>query len=571
MVMRRFVSAIPVLLLWPAIVAAAQITVRTDRDPVSLRESFQIEFEAQGDVDGDPDFSPLNRDFRILSTAQSSSFSFSNGHSSSAKTWTLTVVARRTGSIVIPSVNFGKDRSPPGSVTVTAAGTGSASSQRDSGDVFIEVEAHPLKPLVQAQVIYTARLFIAVPVSDATLSDPTIDSGDAVIERLGEDRNYETQVMGRRFKVLERNYAVFPQASGKIVIAPLQFQGRIGRDVFSLFDPFGPQPKAVFRQSAPIALDVRPIPADFSEPHWLPAKNLQLSEEWSPDPPEFRAGEPLTRTLVLSADGLGASQLPDLSTSYPDAIRVYPDQPVLNNRATPTGIIGSRQEKIAVIPSTPGEYVLPAISVPWWNTRTGEVAWARLPERRITVQPRDGAVVPDSVPEPVRTESGAAPGARVFEEPQAAVPRSASPPGAWMWISAFLAAGWLLTVLLWWRQRRAGGRSAGARARVDSSRRAARAVSDACRANDARSARDALLQWAAHHWPAEPPRSVGELASRCDGKLARELERLNAVLYARQSGEWNGSELKREFEGAAPRADQRLASAESALEPLFRL
>jgi hypothetical protein len=565
--MRRVLFAILPVLLWPALSAAAQITVQTDRDPVSLRESFQIEFEAQGDVDGDPDFSPLNRDFRILSTAQSSSFSFSNGRSSSTKTWTLTVVARRTGTIAIPSVNFGKDRSPPGSVTVTAAGAGSAGAQRDSGDVFIEVEAHPLQPLVQAQVIYTARLFVAVPVSDATLSDPAIESGDAVIERLGEDRNYETQVMGRRFKVLERNYAVFPQASGKIVIAPLQFQGRIGRDVFSMFDPFGPQPKAVFRQSAPIALDVRPIPAGFSAPQWLPAKKVQLSEEWSPDPPEFRAGSPLTRTLVLSADGLAASQLPDLAASYPDAIRIYPDQPVLNNRATPTGIIGSRQEKIAIIPSAPGEYVLPAISVPWWNTRTGELAWARLPERRITVLPGEGAAVPDSVPEPARAESGA----RVFEEPQAAVPPPSPPARAWMWISGFLAAAWLLTILLWRRQRRAGGPSPGARARVDSSRRAARAVTDACRANDARKARDALLQWAAHHWPAMPPRSIGELASRCEGKLARELERLNAALYARQPGDWNGNELRREFEGAAPRAEKRLAADDTTLEPLFRL
>lgn len=571
MVMRRFaVFAIPLFLLCPALVAAAQITVHTDRNPVSLRDSFRIEFEAQGDVDDDPDFSPLNRDFRILSTAQSSSFSFNNGRSSSTKTWTLTVVARRTGDIVIPPVSFGKDRSPPGNVTVAATGAGSAEPSRDSGDVFIEVEAQPLKPLVQAQVIYTARLFIAVPVSDATLSDPAIESGDAVIERLGEDRNYETQVMGRRFKVLERSYAVFPQASGKVVVAPLQFQGRIGRDVFSLFDPFGPQPQAVFRQSAPVTLDVRPIPAGFNAPQWLPAKSVQLSEEWSPDPPEFRAGDPLTRTLVLSADGLGASQLPDLSTSYPDAIRVYPDQPVLNNRATPSGVIGSRQEKIAIIPSTPGEYVLPAISVPWWNTRTGELVYARLPERRITVLPRDSGLVPDIAPEPERAGSGTAPEARIFEEPPPAVPTLA-PSGAWMWVSAFLAAGWLLTVLAWRRQGRTGNRAAGTRARVDSSRRATRAVLDACRANDPGSARDVLLQWAALHWPAAPPRSIGELASRCEGKLARELERLNAALYARQSVVWNGSDLRREFETAAPRAEQRLISADTALEPLFRL
>jgi hypothetical protein len=563
---RRAIGLFPVvwLLSWPVLGLSAEIAMRTDRDPVSVHESFQIEFEASGGVDADPDFSPLNRDFNILSTAQSSSFSIVNGRTSSTKTWTLTVVARRTGPLVIPSIAFGKDRSPAGSVNVTAKA--SAGASRDSGDIFMEVEARPLQPLVQAQVIYTARLFIAVPVSDATLSEPRVETGDAVIERLGEDRNYETQVMGRRFKVLERSYAVYPQSSGRVELAPLQFQGRIGRDVFSLFDPFGPQPKAVVRQSAPVTLEVQPIPDGFAGTHWLPAKNVQLSEEWSPNPPEFRVGDPLTQTLVLLADGLSASQLPDLpASSYPDPIRVYPDQPVLDNRATPAGIVGSRQEKVAVIPSAPGDYVLPAISVAWWNTQTGRQEYARLPERRITVLPRAGSAGPDSTaPAPVfaSAEPGKPASATAPPEPES-IP--------WTWISAFLAAGWLITVLLWHRQRGGGRRSAGDRMRIDSARRASRAVMDACHANDPHRLRDALLAWAGLHWPASPPRSIGELAARCDGALAVELRRLNAVLYARETGDWSGTELRREFERAAPRAEQRLATEDSALEPLFRL
>jgi len=553
---------------WFAPATAGEITVTTDRNPVSVHESFQIEFEARGGVDDDPDFSPLNRDFNVLSSAQSSNFTFSNGRSSSSKTWTLTVLPRHSGRLVIPPIAFGSDQSPAGSVTVTE--TASAGASRDSGDIFLEVEARPLQPLVQAQVIYTARLFVSVPLSDASLSEPAVESGDAVIERVGEDRNYETLVMGRRFKVLERSYAVFPQASGKLTIAPLQFQGRIGRDTFSLFDPFGPQPKAVVRQSAPVSLDVRPIPEGFTAPHWLPAKNLQLREEWSPDPPVFRVGDPLTRTLILSADGLSASQLPDLPPSYPDAVRVYPDQPVLDNRPTPAGIIGSRQQKTAIIPSAPGEYVLPEISVPWWNTQTGELVWARLPERRITVLPgAGGAEVPSAAPGPAAGQTGRPTWTKAAEPVSGDVP--APLPRTWMGISLFLAAGWLFTVLLWLRQRRGHVPSGERGARVESARSAARGVGDACGTGDPRAVRDALLRWAALHWPAAPPRSIGELAARCDGKLSEELNRLNAALYARESRDWNGGELRREFERAAPRAEKRIAAGDEALEPLFRL
>jgi hypothetical protein len=566
---RLIIGALAWLAFWPAAAGAAEITVRADRDPVAAHESFQIEFEARGGVDGDPDFSPLNRDFNVLSTAQSTSFSFVNGKTSSSKTWTLTVLPRRTGRLIIPPVAFGKDRSPSASVTVTE--TASAGASRDSGDVFIEVEARPLRALVQSQVNYTARLFIAVPVSDATLSEPKLESGDAVIERLGEDGNYETQVMGRRFKVLERNYAIFPQGSGRIVLAPLEFQGRIGRDVFSLFDPFGPQPKAVVRRSAPVTLDVQPIPDGYSAPHWLPAKDVQVTEKWSPDPPEFRVGDPVTRTLVISADGLSASQLPELGAPYPDGIRVYPDQPALDNRSTPSGVIGSRQEKAAIIPTAPGEYVLPAISVPWWDTQSGTPQEARLPERRILVLPATGAAAPGPAAsrsaEPAPPVPAPPPGPDA--ESEQALPAAADAQ-TWIRISAFLAAGWLLTVLFWWRQQR-GGRSADRRERIESARRAAHAVSASCRVNDPKRTRDALLRWAAIHWPAVPPRSVGELALRCEGDLAAELQRLNGALYAREPGGWNGAGLRREFERATPRAEKRLAADDSALEPLFRL
>lgn len=567
MVMRlHSLIAAACLLCWPAVAATADITVQADRDPVSMNESFQIEFEAHGEVDDDPDFSPLNRDFNILSSTQSTSFSFINGQSSRSKTWTLTVLARRTGRLVIPPVAFGADRSPATGVTVTAGTAGGTS--REAGDIFLEVEARPLQPLVQAQSVYTARLFVSGPLADATLSEPTVESGDAVIERLGDDRNYETQVMGRRFRVLERTYAVFPQASGKLVIGPLQFQGRIGRDRFSLLDPFGPQPRSVVRQSAPVTLDVQPIPGGFTAPHWLPATNVHLTETWSADPPVFTVGEPLTRTLILSADGLSASQLPELSLPYPEAVRTYPDQPVLDNKATPSGIIGSRQEKIAIIPSAPGEYVLPAIRVPWWNTQTGALEYAELPERRIAVQPRAGTEMEAAVPAPATEQIGRSSWTKAMSPPQGASP--ATVPRTWMMISLFLAAGWLLTVLLWLRQRRAGA-SPVQQHRIETARSAARAVADACNNGDPRRVRDALLRWAALHWIASPPRSVGELAARCEGELAAELRRLNSVLYARQAGDWNGKTLRRAFEQAAPRAEARLATEDSALEPLFRL
>jgi hypothetical protein len=45
------------------------VSVSIDRNPVNLQESFQLTFTASDDPDGEPDFSPLDKDFEILNRA----------------------------------------------------------------------------------------------------------------------------------------------------------------------------------------------------------------------------------------------------------------------------------------------------------------------------------------------------------------------------------------------------------------------------------------------------------------------------------------------------------------------
>lgn len=556
---------------------AAEISVRTDRDPVAVGESFQIVFEATEDVDGDPDFAPLQKDFQVLSTGQSSSFSMINGDMARSKRWNVTVLARRAGRLTVPAIHFGRDRSPEHPIAVANAAGGKG--QAESGDIFLEVEAAPLRPYVQAQVVYTVRLYRAVSTSNASLNDPKVETGDAVIERLGEDRTFETRVMGRRYLVVERSFAIYPQTSGTLTIAPLQFQAQAGRSSFSLLDPFGPQPKTVLRQSASVSLEVAPVPAAFSGRQWIPARQVRISDEWSQQPPSFRVGEPITRTLSITADGLTASQLPEFPGGALPEFKSYPDQPALSDSRSPLGIIGTRQEKIALIPSRPGDYMLPEIRIPWWNTTANRMEYATLPERRIHVLPP----LPDAsaaMPE----AKVAAPGSKGDVEPPAAtadLPASEPAVAAvqalagdksrlWQAISLVLALGWLLTIVVAWRKTRSGGnaRSADGNRRIGG---AIRAVQNACSANDPRRAKDALLRWSALIWADDPPHSIGAIEARCGRDMARELADLNSALYGRDAATWRGAGLWKAFsaEPAALRPPAR--ETPGGLQPLYRL
>jgi len=104
-----FTSLVLLLMVWGCQTAnATDIRVSIDRNPVNVNESFQLIFTAAQSPDDDPDFGPLEKDFSILNQNNSTSSSWVNGKSSKTVQWVLSVMAKRVGSLIIPSIKFGK-------------------------------------------------------------------------------------------------------------------------------------------------------------------------------------------------------------------------------------------------------------------------------------------------------------------------------------------------------------------------------------------------------------------------------------------------------------------------------
>ena len=564
-----------IIFLLTSNVFAVTISVKTDRNPVVINESFQMIFEADGSVDDDPDFSPLNKDFQVLSTSVSSNMSIINGKISSTKQWQLTVLARREGKLTIPAISFGKDSSKAVMITAARSRSGSGKNQNSDKTIFVEVEANNLKPRVQSQILYTVKLYRSVNIANASLSDPEVSGGDAVIERLGEDQSYDTWIEGRRYIVVERNYAIYPQVSESLTIAPIRFQGQMTQDRFSMFDPFGSQAKTVIRQSEPITLDVQAIPNAFAGGHWLPSKNVSLLEEWSANPTEFRVGEPITRTLILTAEGQTASQLPELPLWSLPGFKQYPDQPSLSDDKTQAGITGTRQEKTAIIPNKPGSYTLPEIKLPWWNTASNRLEYAELPERKIVVL---GVVngtnnTPDFGPPAIGDidlNSISSGSDSVATEPaEFAKTGSTEASSIWQYTSLGLGLAWFITLFLWWRSKTTGINSKQEDSMASSIRLVRKDIKRACQGNDAEKVKEHLLQWARIHWPNNPPMSIGEIGKRGSERLADEIRLLSNSLYSANQQSWDGSSFWVVFEKESFEKQEEKQNGK--LEPLYKL
>ena len=537
---------------------AADINVSVDRNPVSIDESFQIIFSATESPDDDPDFSPLEQDFSIINQSNSSSSSWTNGKSSKTIQWTVNVMPKKTGSLVIPSVKFGNDVSQPSTILVTENTPGKAVNNDE--DLFIEVEATPLNPYIQSQVFYTLRLYTKVDISQARLNEPEL--ADAVIERLGEDSNFNTQVNAVNYSVTERKYVIFPQKSGRLIIKPLVLTAEVltnGNPNFNSF--FNSQMTKTKRvESKAITLDVKPAPASFNGKHWLSAEELVLKQEWSGDVQQMKVGEPLTRTLTLLAKGTTVGQLPELNTTNTnDQLKAYPDQPVLQEQKKADGLLAFREEKIALIPSKAGSYTLPAIEIPWFNTKSQKMEVARIPETTITAVAVAGTqsapVAPELTPAtPEKIETGS-----VIKGPQQI--------NIWLWVSVFLATGWLLTVIYFLTKRTVTKPIIENNDSEITLKECIKNLKNACNSDNALAAKDALLEWGRQKFNVS---NLGAIAMFCDARLRDEILHLNHVLYGKEAGHWQGKKLFQAF--TENKAREKISITEDkSLEPLYRL
>ncbi|MDX8414380.1 MAG: BatD family protein [Mariprofundales bacterium] len=553
-----------VILLWGS-VANASVLASLDRTTVAEGESVQLTLSVEGE-DGDPDLAPLQRDFDVLSRSQSSQFSFMNGHGSSKKSWTLTLMPRRSGVVTIPSIAVGKGRSNTLRLTVTAAGSapspGSAVARQDR-NIFIEAAITPEKGRVQQQLIYTVKLFRAVNLTQAQLSEPKVEH--AVVVNLGNDRNYETVRNGRRFVVTERKYAIFPQQRGTLTIAPLRFDGQVmgGR---SMFDPFNRMGQVVRRFSNPVTVEVAGVPSVWHGGSWLPATALTLTQTLSDGP--YKVGEPITRKLVLRATGLTAAQLaPILDGVLPDGLKRYPDQPQTSDSKAAAGVVGVRSEKVAVIPLHGGSFILPGVDIAWWNTATGKIEVASVAPRTIRVE--------GAAPAPVTTTTQPAPHAATppFQGATQGATQTATQDQHtvliwWQVAVLILLLLWLATLAMWWRACRAtnvAGKAGGEHPAPQrgSDQQLRQQIRAACREAEGARLVQLLSQWA------QGLRQEGVVVEQRFPQLVATIDALHRHRYG--GGEaMNYGALQQQFDLACSELDTPAPSSVLSIPPLYR-
>jgi len=528
--------------------AAAEILARVDRDPVEQNESFTLEIIVDSTGDPAPDFSALETDFFVGQVSQLSNTRIVNRAISRSMTWTVALRARRAGTITIPAIAVGNQRSNPITIRIIEP----SFEPPGEADVFITSELDFSETYVQAQVLYTIKIYRAVATRQPVLRNPVFSGAEALVEAVDDERSYEAVLNGRAYNVLEVSFAVFPQESGEVQISAARFEARVLRD--------GRITGLKVFESVPQTITVNPIPAppeDFPNAAWLPAKELRLSEAWSREPGELQAGEPISRHITVSALGQLETQIPVIEAPIADGVRIYPDKPSLSRTMELRGIRGERTDRYAMIGITAGDVVLPGLDLPWWDIDAGEWRVASLPAVSLKILPdADQSVAAPSAETAV---------AATDVDAEAVLIVDSLP---WKLIAEMLAAVLALTWLSWWwssRPRREEREPPPVPLHKQQARHL-KAARKAALEGDAPGVRQALLDWGRLQWPDSPPRSIGRLAENVSSPLSDELRKLSGVSYGPGGGDWNGEALAKALRSFAVE-DEGVASAKTDLLP----
>ncbi len=536
--------------------ASADVTARIDRPSVDLNESFVLELTVDTNIDMEPDFTVLDDKFYRGQLSQLSNTSIINGQIRRSRTWTIALMAKSTGKQVIPAITVGNQKSQPISITINEP----TNAPPGEADVFISSEVDQTEAYVQSQILYRFKVYRAVATRQEGRRDPVISGAEVLVERAGDERSYEAILDGKAYNVIERVLAIYPQASGEISISPARFEARVLRDGRITG-------RKVFESQAH-TVKVLPIPAppaDFPDAAWLPARDVRLSEEWSREPNDVAAGEPVTRKVTISALGQIETQIPAIEPPVIEGMNVYTDKPDLTRFFEAEGIRGVRRDQYAMIGVRGGPAEIPKLEVPWWDIETGEWRIASLPSRTIEI---NAPVAEAILPPPAEPEYAELANNGRADQPEA----KPAPDGFWKRVSLLIAGVWLLTVVAWWwssRETKREPREPEPPPIYKQQAKFVKAARKAAAADDKAGVRAAVIEWGRLQWPDDAPRSVADVAKRVASPLSEELLNLSASSYGSGASEWNGSSLAKALRSIGVLMEDTEAAMDSPLPPLM--
>ncbi|MGH1477397.1 MAG: hypothetical protein ACRBM6_01485 [Geminicoccales bacterium] len=243
----------------------------------------------------------------------------------------------------------------------------------------LTVRMIPPEPYLQEQIVQTVRVISANVFEELVLDLPPVDGADVITMQAPKTRKFSTY--GGEGYIYETRRAIFPKASGELVIPPVRVSGSvaISRDERESF---------ALKQSA-TSLQIKPPPEAFSGPSWLVARRIEIEETWSKPVDELKVGDHVTRTINVEATGVTGGHLTELDHGRSTGITILPSLTERSTEITPNEVIGKMHRSFEIRIDTDQPINISPVRVVWWNTDTEVEFRSAAQSIRIEPLPRD--------------------------------------------------------------------------------------------------------------------------------------------------------------------------------------
>ena len=531
---------------------AGTLTADIDKTEVARDDTVFLTISYEGN-DGNamqPDLSVLQDKYILYSTKSSISARFVNGQGIQRYNWSVELMPKTEGKQTIPAINVGKYKTLPIDINVLAAGSqpklktpqNKAAQKTKTPEFKAELTVDNEEPYVQQQINAVLTVYDNLRQSGGlTLQQEPefLPSNDWVIKKLRQPTADEKNGL----REIKFYYALFPQKSGAVELPTAKVSGfyfvydendMIQHNVGGLFKFFDINIQPMFQEQKTVTLttqtkapiNVKPIAPENGDNWWLPASALTLYANWENENPQFKVGETIARTFVLTAAGVAETQLPDLEFSESPNIKQYPENPQTETIINNDIFYSKSTVRVVYIPQDSGIYTLPEVKVAWFDVLQNKMQYAVVPATTIKVlgdkkQIKAAAenMAANSAEEastPLKTEPDNTLPAKTDENMLLIIAMSA--------IAAFFAGLLISFLLLRKRDKKEEDKAPSEHLN---------AVHNSLKNKDYRGLRDNILAWADKTFTDVKVNNLNDVADCInDADFTGEMEKLNSILYA---------------------------------------
>ncbi|MBU0528468.1 BatD family protein, partial [bacterium] len=393
-------KTILLIVLLFSFITAQEVKATVSSNNIQLSDVFTFKVEAiNADKNPEVDLAPLLNDFSIVSgPAQQTNMQWINGKSTSSRSLSWSLVAKREGKLTIPklAVTVGKNVVQTQSIVMTVA---ESDINYESNELFLTIDVDKNQAYVGEQITVAYKLYTRVQMSVQNVDFPKhsgfwteeifvpqqVDFKDVVLEGV----NYKMATLYR--------IALFPTKSGSLELTPMTMNCNVtvkksnNNNFFNdpFFGSFGDQTVPKVLRTKQTVINVREFPGEIPDGFTGAVGDFKISQSILPN--NVKANNAATFKIQFKGTGnIDVFSLPEIQ--FPQNIEVFPPTVKTEKEPFRDQVTGTITKEYILIPRKTGRYVIPEIKVPYFNPKVREWRSTSTKPLEISVEPDDNIV-----------------------------------------------------------------------------------------------------------------------------------------------------------------------------------